>query len=119
MVTEIKEQLEEANGAGAKPAAVITSVGGGGLAVGLLLGMDAAGWRHVPLVAVEPEGAAALHASIAAGGKRVTLPKVDTICSSLAANTVTPRLLELAGEEGRTIISVVVSDRQALQSAIK
>ena len=40
------------------PGCLVTCVGGGGLALGLLQGLDTChDWRHVPLVAMETLGA--------------------------------------------------------------
>jgi len=114
MVAEMKEQMLDE----VKPSAIVTSVGGGGLAIGLLMGMRAQGWLDVPLVAVEPEGAAGLHQSLA-NGKRVTLEACETICSSLACNTVAQKLLDLTKEQGRTVVSITATDEQALRACIK
>ena len=52
-VDEIKQQL-----AGRTPAAIVASVGGGGLLMGVLRGLDRNGWGDaVPAVPCETEGA--------------------------------------------------------------
>ncbi|KAH9382006.1 hypothetical protein HPB48_010464 [Haemaphysalis longicornis] len=70
MVPEIKSDLREE-----VPAAIVASVGGGGLVCGLSEGMDAVGWGHVPILAVETKGADSFRASLTAG-THVTLPKI-------------------------------------------
>ena len=70
-----------------QPAAVILSVGGGGLLLGVLQGLASVGWCDVPVVAMETEGAASLNASIAAG-RLVTIPAITSIAKTLGAKTV-------------------------------
>ena len=55
LVTELRTQLGEAR----VPGCLVTCVGGGGLALGLLQGLDTCHdhWRHVPVVAMETFGA--------------------------------------------------------------
>jgi len=91
--------------------AVVTSVGGGGLLAGIVEGLRRNGLAHVPVIAVETEGAASFAAALAAGVP-VTLPAITSIATSLGARRVMPRLLELAREH--EIVSVVVSDAQAV-----
>lgn len=106
MVPEIKSDLREE-----VPAAIVASVGGGGLVCGLSEGMDAVGWGHVPILAVETKGADSFRASLTAG-THVTLPKITSIAAALAIRKVCPKILEL--HKKRTIYSMVVSDRQAV-----
>lgn len=96
--------------------AVFTSVGGGGLLAGIVEGLQRNGLRHVPVVAVETEGAASFAAALAAG-KPVTLPTITSIATSLGARRVMPHLLDLA--RGHEIISVIVSDSQAAQACAR
>jgi L-serine/L-threonine ammonia-lyase len=64
------------------PAAVIVSVGGGGLACGVLKGMRQQGWNDVPLIAVETAGADAFFQSVKAD-HRVTLSTITSKATSL------------------------------------
>ncbi|CAM2907944.1 pyridoxal-phosphate dependent enzyme [Legionella worsleiensis] len=96
------------------PDAVIVSVGGGGLACGVLQGMRQQGWKEVPLIAVETAGADAFFQSVKAG-HRVTLPSITSKATSLGAKSVTPRLMEWAKEH--LIKNVVVSDTEAKQGS--
>ena len=94
-----------------KPGAVVLSVGGGGLLLGVLQGLRDAGWADVPVVAVETAGAASFARSVAAG-ELVTLPAIETVATSLGARTVAGEALaQAARHEVRT---VVVSDMQAV-----
>ena len=87
LVGELVSQLEE------RPACLVTSVGGGGLALGLLQGLDTHDWSQVPLVTMETVGANCLLASRRAGHS-VTLPSIASLATSLGALTVAPALLD-------------------------
>jgi len=54
---------------GVKPGVVVVSVGGGGLLCGLLEGLHHVGWKDVPVLAVETEGAASFATLSFKGGK--------------------------------------------------
>jgi L-serine/L-threonine ammonia-lyase len=93
--------------------AVVTSVGGGGLLAGIVEGLQRNGMAHVPVIAVETEGAASYAAALAAG-EPVTLPAITSIATSLGARRVMPQAVALAHQH--PIESVVVSDAQAVQA---
>jgi len=95
LVAELAEDL-----GGHPPAAVVCSVGGGGLALGILSGLDAAGWGgEVPLVCCETLGADSF-AQAAAAGELVTLPGISSVAKSLGATRVSPTLLAQHEERG-------------------
>lgn len=73
--------------------AVIVPVGGGGLLAGIGLVMKSLR-PEVRVVGVEPEGAAAVSRSLAAGAP-VTLQRIDTIADGLAAPFAAPLTQEL------------------------
>ena len=108
--TIIDEMVKE----NVKPDAVIVSVGGGGLACGLLEGMHRHGWNNVPLIAVETFGADVFAQSIEAK-KPIQLSKITSKATSLGATYVAPKLLEWA--EHHPIINIVVSDEDAERSS--
>jgi L-serine/L-threonine ammonia-lyase len=56
--------IDEIAQSGVIPDAVVVSVGGGGLLCGVVEGLHRNGMNAVPVIAVETEGAASLHASI-------------------------------------------------------
>jgi L-serine/L-threonine ammonia-lyase len=93
--------------------AVVTSVGGGGLLAGIVEGLRRHGLAHVPVIAVETEGAASYAAALAAG-EPVTLPAITSIATSLGARRVMPHAVALA--KAHPIESVVLSDAQAVQA---
>ncbi|AHE66281.1 pyridoxal-phosphate dependent enzyme [Legionella oakridgensis] len=92
------------------PDAVIVSVGGGGLACGVLEGMRRYGWNHVPLIAVETTGADSFFQSVNAN-RHITLPSITSKATSLGAKHVSERLLQWTNEH--TIKNIVVSDQEA------
>ncbi len=108
--------IDEVVRAGAAFDCVVASVGGGGLLAGIVEGLRRNGLHRVPVVAVETAGAASFAAALAAGGP-VTLPAITSIATSLGARRAMPRLLDLAREH--EIISVVVSDKQAVHACMR
>ena len=103
--------VDEAARQGPKPDVVVLSVGGGGLLCGVACGMARNGWGDVPIVAVETDGAASLHAAVAAG-RPVLLPAITSIATSLGARQVSDRAFAWTRE--RVVASVVVGDRAAV-----
>lgn len=95
---------------------VVTAVGGGGLLAGIVEGLRRNGLAHIPVVAVETEGAATLHRSMEAG-ENVTLPAISSIANSLGARTLAPHVFELT--KSHEIISILVSDADAVAACAK
>ncbi|WP_019216104.1 pyridoxal-phosphate dependent enzyme [Legionella tunisiensis] len=96
------------------PDAVIVSVGGGGLACGVLEGMRQQRWDRVPLIAVETVGADAFSQSLKASN-RMILPSITSKATSLGAKSVAQRLMQWSEEH--PIQSIVVSDEVAEQGS--
>lgn len=105
--------IDEVAAAGFKPDAVVLSVGGGGLLSGVVEGLQRNGWHDVPVLAVETEGAASLHAAIKAG-HTVELPGIQSVATSLGAKRVAEQAL--ACSLAHPVHSHLVSDREALQA---
>lgn len=101
---------------GPKPDAIVVSVGGGGLLCGVVAGLRRNGWSDVPVVAVETEGAASLHASLTAG-RRVTLDTIASIATSLGAKQVCEEAFRLCGEH--EIVPLTVTDRAAVLACLR
>ena len=97
------------------PDAVIVSVGGGGLACGILEGMHRYGWDNVPFIAVETIGADVFSQSVKAK-LSITLSSITSKATSLGASYVAPRLLQWTNEH--PIKNIVVSDVDAEQGSI-
>jgi len=102
--------IDEVSKQPARPDAVIVSVGGGGLACGVLEGMHRHNWINVPLFAVETKGADVFAQSVKTK-QPITLTKITSLATSLGASYVAPKLLEWA--EKHPIHNIVVSDKKA------
>ncbi|WP_194788394.1 pyridoxal-phosphate dependent enzyme [Pseudomonas sp. UFMG81] len=105
--------IDEVAAAGLKPDAVVLSVGGGGLLCGVVEGLQRNGWHDVPVLAVETDGAASLHAAMAAG-HTVELPRIASVATSLGAKRVAEQALECTRQH--PVHSHLVSDRDALEA---
>jgi len=105
--------IDEVAQAGCKPDAVVLSVGGGGLLRGVVEGLQRNGWQDVPVLAVETEGAASLHAAMAAGHS-VELPGITSVATSLGAKRVAEQALACTRQH--PVVSHLVSDREALDA---
>jgi L-serine/L-threonine ammonia-lyase len=94
---------------------VITSVGGGGLACGILEGMHRNGWENVPLIAVETTGADVFSQSIQLN-RPITLSSITSKATSLGSTYVAPQLLEWTKKHA--MMHAVVSDTDAANGSI-
>jgi L-serine/L-threonine ammonia-lyase len=103
--------VDELAAAGPAPDAIVVAVGGGGLMCGVAEGLERHGWKDTAIVAVETAGAASLARSIEAG-RPITLDRIDTVASSLAARRVADAAF--AWTERRTVVPVTVSDADAV-----
>ena len=95
---------------------VICSVGGGGLLSGIVQGLKRNQLAHIPVIAVETEGAASLHAAMQAGAL-CTLPAITSIASSLGARRVAQQAFD--DTRSHEIVSVLVSDAQAVDACLR
>lgn len=109
MIVEAAEQ-------GERPGAVVVAVGGGGLLCGVLQGMHAVGWREVPVLAVETEGAASYAAALAAG-RPVALPRISSLATTLGARVVAAEAVRWAARH--PISPWSVSDRAAVTACLR
>lgn len=108
--------VDEVAISGAKPDAVVLSVGGGGLLCGVVEGLYRNGWTDVPVIAVETKGAASFAHSIYAG-YRIELPAISSIATSLGARRVCQQAFNWS--KIHPIRSLVVSDRAAVAACLK
>lgn len=107
LVRELKAAL------GTPPGALVLAVGGGGLLAGVSAGLAEVGWQHVPIVAMETQGAHCFNAAIKAG-RLATLPNITSVAKCLGAKTVAARALECTQEF--EIFSEVVDDVEAVSA---
>ena len=107
MIDEIGEQMADVG----KPDVVVCSVGGGGLFIGVMQGLDRVyGPDTTKVLAVETVGADALNKSLLAD-KLVTLPAITSIASSLGALRVSETAFQQAKRPN--VHSFVHQDRAA------
>jgi L-serine/L-threonine ammonia-lyase len=106
--------IDEVVRAGAKFDAVVLSVGGGGLMAGAIEGLRRNGLGHVPLIAVETEGASSLAQSVRAG-QRIELPGITSVATSLGAKQVCEQAFTLT--QTHPVECVVVSDKEAVDAS--
>lgn len=92
---------------------IVIACGGGGLLCGCALALGAPR-PDLRVIGVEPEGAATLHGSLAAGAL-VTLPEVRTRATSLAPRRSSQLNLELAQ---RCVDAVVLVSDEELERAV-
>jgi len=99
-----------------QPDVVVVSVGGGGLMVGVVEGMQRHGWTDVPVLAIETEGAASFGESIRTG-QHVKLERITSIAHTLGALKVTPKAIEWAQQH--PITPVQVTDASAVNACLR
>jgi L-serine/L-threonine ammonia-lyase len=107
----VQQMSEQGNG---RADVMACSVGGGGLLIGMLQGIAAAGWWETQVLAVETKGADSLSESLKLG-KVVALAGISSQATSLGAVKVAGRAFELAQMHEATgrVRSVVLSDAEA------
>jgi len=110
IVEEIQDDLK-----GRRPACIAMSVGGGGMLMGILLGMEKAGWKDVPILALETEGCECFHLSLKEG--RIVDVEPRSIAKTLGCRTPAPKLMEKVKEFN--IISHVVPDSLAATGCVQ
>ena len=93
--------------------AVLLSVGGGGLLSGVVAGLRRNGLAHIPVVAVETQGADSLARSVAAGA-RIELEAITSVATSLGAKKVCANAWEVT--RSHDVRCHVVSDLEALEA---
>jgi len=112
LIDELQDQLDQA------PGCVVSCVGGGGLVLGLLQGLDRVGWHHVPVLAMETQGAHCLAAAREAG-RLVPLPAITSIATSLGALSVCQRLFERCQAQPERVMSRIVTDKEAASACVQ
>lgn len=107
--------IDEAYRQGGPFDAVVLSVGGGGLLLGVAAGLAHNGMGQVPILAVETAGAASLAASVDAG-QLVALPAITSIATSLGARQVAQAAFDLT--RTRDIRPHQVTDKAAVSACL-
>ncbi|KAA0197277.1 hypothetical protein HAZT_HAZT002530 [Hyalella azteca] len=110
LVDEVVRQCGE-------PSCFVLSVGGGGLLCGVMTGLirngTLFGLGHVPILAMETQGAHCLNAALAAGGP-VSIGSITSLAKTLGALTVSDEVFRLLPR--CVVISRVVSDEEAVHA---
>lgn len=101
---------------GVRPAAIVLSVGGGGLLSGVVQGLHRNGWTDVPIIAVETAGADSLARSLKAGS-RVKLESITSIATTLGALQVCEEAIACSNRH--PLRSAVVTDRAAVEACLR
>lgn len=116
VIDELAEQLP----GGKAPDAIVTCVGGGGLLMGILKGLEAHGWLGTTRVlACETDGAASLAKSLEAG-ELITLPAITSIAKSLGALTVGREIFEHCKALGpKQVRPWVTTDAAAISACVQ
>ncbi|CAK0858734.1 unnamed protein product [Prorocentrum cordatum] len=114
LVEELARQLPR------PPDAIVTCVGGGGLLMGILQGLSAAGWLDTTRVVFgETQGASSMSQSLAAG-ELVTLPSIDSVAKSLGAKRVSRAAFDRCVELGPArVLPAVTTDAAAVAACLK
>ena len=97
----------------AAPDALIVAVGGGGYFCGVAQGIERNKWSKTSIITAETHGTASMHKAIKAQ-KLISLDKIDSIATSLAAKKVAAKALDYALKH--QVSSYTVSDRQSLMA---
>jgi L-serine/L-threonine ammonia-lyase len=92
---------------------VIVSVGGGGLLSGVVEGLRRNGLGHIPVVAIETEGADSLARSVQAG-TQIELDAITSVATSLGAKKVCTNAFEVS--RSHDVRCHVVTDLEALDA---
>ena len=122
VVDEVREQLAE-EGVGGAPAAIVASVGGGGLLCGIFEGMERHSWdgAGAAVIAAETVGAASFGRALETGAV-VRLSSIDSVATSLGALEVTEvALSRTAGHRGRggSVSSSLCTDAEAVGACVR
>jgi L-serine/L-threonine ammonia-lyase len=123
VIDEIEEQLQDLSPSSSpssslSPAAVILSVGGGGLMCGVLEGLERRGLTECAVIGAETIGASSFGQAFRAG-EVVRLARIDSIATSLGALQITPAALERASKHqtaGGVVLSALCTDAEAVNA---
>ena len=107
IIEECYEQMEQ-------PDMIVTSVGGGGLLMGILKGIEKVGWQNTKIVGVETEGAASFRGWLEKGDS-FELNEINTVATSLGAKKVTTGLNHYRHFD---LNSQIVTDEEAIKGAL-
>lgn len=108
--------IDEVAQAGLVPDAVVLSVGGGGMMLGVVQGLRRNGMGNVPVIAVETLGAESFAQAIRAG-EPVELPSISSIATSLGARRVADAAFQVSREHD--VRNAIVTDKAAVDACLR
>ena len=94
---------------------VICSVGGGGLLLGILRGLERNNWSDVPVLAMETYGAESLNEAVKQN-KLVTLDGIKSIAKSLGSTKVAEALLPAIEKYDAKVYSKLCTDMESIEA---
>lgn len=83
----------------------VCSVGGGGLFIGVVQGLQRHGLAHVPVVAVETIGCDSMSSSVRQG-QHITLPAITSIATTLGAKKIADKAWQLCTSHPTRCVTV-------------
>jgi len=98
------------------PDTIVLSLGGGGLLLGVLKGLERHGWGSTRVLAVEPEGAASLGRSLAEN-RIVALSRPSTCATSLCVSRISPSLLDACRQH--RVEPVTVAESACIKACVR
>tara|TARA_B100000902_G_scaffold24358_1_gene29312 strand:- start:3724 stop:4644 length:921 start_codon:yes stop_codon:yes gene_type:complete len=105
--------IDEIVNKGVNPDAILLSVGGGGLLLGVEKGLKRNALNHTKIIAVETEGADSFNQCIDSD-EFIELKEITTVATSLGAKKVAKALFDL--RKSKNILGHVVSDKDAVNA---
>jgi L-serine/L-threonine ammonia-lyase len=83
----------------------VCSIGGGGLYIGIVQGLQRHGLSHVPVIAVETIGADSMCAAVLQG-QHITLPAITSIATTLGAKKIADKAWQLCNSHPTRCVTV-------------
>ncbi|KAK5575029.1 hypothetical protein RB653_010284 [Dictyostelium firmibasis] len=116
MIDEIYQDFQ--NGICEKPDVILFSVGGGGMMIGILQGLERYGWNDIPIITVETIGSHCFWKSCQE--KQLTkldVSEVTSVIKTLSTRSVCSEAWEIS--QRFNIKPVLVTDRDAVEACLK
>jgi L-serine/L-threonine ammonia-lyase len=108
--------VDEIVQSGARPDAIVLSVGGGGLLSGIVEGLHRNNWADIPVIAVETDGADSFAQTVRAGSL-IELPGITSIATSLGARQVCEQAF--LWSKKHPLRNIVVTDKAAVSACLR
>ena len=108
--------VDEIVQSGARPDAIVLSVGGGGLLSGVVEGLHRNNWTDIPVIAVETDGADSFAQTVRAGSL-IELPGITSIATSLGARQVCEQAF--LWSKKHPLRNMVVTDKAAVSACLR